>query len=60
LLRGQASERKQRLFACPWIRRLWGLLPDGRSRRAAEVIETLRDGFKKVSGTVILGFQTPF
>jgi hypothetical protein len=38
-LRGQASERKLRLFACACCRRIWGEIPGDLNRRAVEAVE---------------------
>jgi hypothetical protein len=39
----KASDRKARLLMCALARRLWHLLPDGRSRRAVEAAEEFAD-----------------
>lgn len=43
-LDGKADERRLRLFAISCCRRIWGLLIDGRSRRAVEVAEQYAEG----------------
>jgi hypothetical protein len=46
-LRGKASERKLRLFACACVRRVWHLLDDQSSREAVEAGERRPDGPRK-------------
>jgi hypothetical protein len=43
-LHDKASERKQWLFACASVRRVWRRLPDPRSRRAVETTERFIEG----------------
>jgi hypothetical protein len=41
---GKASERKLRLFACSWCRRIWHLLDHADSRKAVDVTKRYAEG----------------
>jgi hypothetical protein len=43
-VRGRASQRKLRLFACGCCRAVWHLIPDPRNHHAVEVAEGFADG----------------
>ncbi len=43
-LKGKASERKLRLFACACVRRVWNLLSDKYIRKALAIAERYADG----------------
>jgi hypothetical protein len=47
---GHVCQRRLRLFACGCARRIWDLLPDGRSRRAVEAAERYADGLATRAG----------
>jgi hypothetical protein len=45
---GKASNRKSRLLACAFCRRVWSFIKDDRSRRAVEAAEAFSDGHGKL------------
>src|SRR5437879_1648509 len=46
---GLLSDRKQRLFDCACVRRLWHLLLDENGRKAVEVAEKYADGLASLN-----------
>lgn len=61
-LRGTASDRKLRLFACACARRVWHLLGDVRDERWVEVAERFADGenVDDEASRLSLGHRTPY
>src|SRR5262245_54235495 len=59
-LRGRASDRKLRLFACACCRRSWGLLVE-ELRRSIETAELFADGkvSQKMRGSVFAAARGP-
>ncbi|WP_246173528.1 hypothetical protein [Limnoglobus roseus] len=55
LIKGLASKRKQRLFACACCRRIWQLIPDPRSRAAVVASEAFAD--KLIDREALAGAQ---
>jgi hypothetical protein len=53
-LRGKASDRKLRLFACACCRHVWDLLLDERSRKAIDAAEQYADGQISVENLAII------
>src|SRR5262245_4447409 len=61
-LRGTASERKLRLFACASARHVWHLLRDERDLRWVELAERFADGENVAdeASRLTLGSSTPY
>lgn len=58
-LRGTATERQRRLFACACCRRVWDLMEDP-SRRLVECVERFVDGLAHASELRALWARAPF
>jgi hypothetical protein len=57
-LRGRASDRKVRLFACHCCRRVWQYLVAVKSRHAVEIAEQFADGLASLE-ELITAHATP-
>ncbi len=56
-LRGKASDRKLRLFAVGYCRRIWHVLKDERSQRSVEISECYADGESTMESMFEAGYS---